>query len=76
MFTSHVLANSLEQNLENANKYTVKIFNSIDIPFVEDTRGSGNGTGILIDKKRGYILSNAHVTGKSPAKYSLRARHT
>ena len=68
MFTSHVLANSLEQNLENANKYTVKIFNSIDIPFIEDTRGSGNGTGILIDKERGYILSNAHVTGRSPAK--------
>ena len=68
MFTSHVLANSLEQNLENANKYTVKIFNSIDIPFIEDTRGSGNGTGILIDKERGYILSNAHVTGSSPAK--------
>ncbi|SVE26393.1 uncharacterized protein METZ01_LOCUS479247, partial [marine metagenome] len=31
-------------------------------------RGSGKGTGILFDKEHGYILSNAHVTGKSPAK--------
>jgi len=68
ILASTVLADSLEQNLEKANKYTVKILNSIDIPFIEDARGSGKGTGILIDKERGYILSNAHVTGKSPAK--------
>ena len=68
ILASTVLADSLEQNLEKANKYTVKILNSIDIPFIEDARGSGKGTGILFDKERGYILSNAHVTGKSPAK--------
>ena len=68
IFAPTVLADSLERNLEKANKYTVKILNSIDIPFIEDYRGSGKGTGILFDKERGYILSNAHVTGKSPAK--------
>ena len=68
LFAPSLLANKIEKNLENANKYTVKIFNSIDIPFIEDYRGSGTGTGILIDKERGYILSNAHVTGRSPAK--------
>ena len=68
ILASTVLADSLEQNLEKANKYTVKILNSIDIPFIGDYRGSGKGTGILIDKERGYILSNAHVTGRSPAK--------
>ena len=68
IFAPTVLADNLEKNLEKANKYTVKILNSIDIPFIEDARGSGKGTGILIDKERGYILSNAHVTGKSPAK--------
>ena len=68
LFASSLLANKIEKNLEKANKYTVKIFNSIDIPFIEDYRGSGTGTGILIDKERGYILSNAHVTGRSPAK--------
>ncbi len=68
IFAPTVLADSLERNLEKANKYTVKILNSIDIPFIEDYRGSGQGTGILIDKERGYILSNAHVTGRSPAK--------
>ena len=60
IFAPTVLADSLERNLEKANKYTVKILNSIDIPFIEDYRGSGKGTGILIDKERGYILSNAH----------------
>ena len=68
VFAPNLLANNIENNLEKANKYTVKIFNSIDIAFIEDYRGSGTGTGILIDKERGYILSNAHVTGKSPAK--------
>ena len=68
IFAPTVLADNLEKNLEKANKYTVKILNSIDIPFIGDYRGSGKGTGILINKKRGYILSNAHVTGRSPAK--------
>ena len=34
ILASTVLADSLEQNLEKANKYTVKILNSIDIPFI------------------------------------------
>ena len=68
VFAPSLLANNLEKILEEANKYTVKILNLIDIPFIEDARGSGKGTGILIDKERGYILSNAHVTGRSPAK--------
>ena len=57
---------SLTKILEDANQYTVKIQNSIERPFVED-RYSGRGTGFLVDKAKGYILTNSHVSGSSPA---------
>ena len=37
IFAPTVLADSLEESLEKANKYTVKILNSIDIPFIEES---------------------------------------
>ena len=57
---------SLTKILEDANQYTVKIQNSIERPFVEDGY-SGRGTGFLVDKAKGYILTNSHVSGSSPA---------
>jgi hypothetical protein len=35
--TSNIYANELERILDQANKYTVKIYNSTDTPFIEDT---------------------------------------
>ena len=63
LFAPSLLANNLEKSIEEANKYTVKILNSIDIPFIEDSPITGTGTGMLIDKQRGYILTNSHVAG-------------
>ena len=57
---------SLESILEKANLYTVVINNSIEKPFIEDGYG-GSGTGFLVDKKKGLIITNAHVSGHSPA---------
>lgn len=34
---------------------------------VQDDGGSGLGTGFLIDKKRGWIVTNAHVSTRSPS---------
>ena len=67
LFAPSLLANNLEKSIEEANKYTVKILNSIDIPFIEDSPITGTGTGMLIDKQRGFILTNSHVAGSSPA---------
>ena len=55
---------SLESILEKANLYTVVINNSIEKPFIEDEYG-GSGTGFLVDKKKGLIITNSHVSGHS-----------
>ena len=65
--TSSLYANELERILDQANKYTVKIYNSTDTPFIEDTYNPSSGSGFLIDKANGIIITNAHVASYSPA---------
>ena len=65
--TSNVYANELERILDQANKYTVKISNSTNTPFIEDGYNASFGSGILIDKTNGIIITNAHVSSYSPS---------
>ena len=68
LFNSNLLlANELEKILNDANKYTVKINNSTDTPFIEDTYSPSSGSGFLIDKTLGLIVTNAHVSSYSPS---------
>ena len=68
LFNSNLLlANELEKILNDANKYTVKINNSTDTPFIEDTYSPSSGSGFLIDKALGLIVTNAHVSSYSPS---------
>jgi S1-C subfamily serine protease len=62
-----LLANELEKILNDANKYTVKIYNSTDTPFIEDSYSPSTGSGFLIDKTNGLIITNAHVASYSPS---------
>ena len=62
-----LLANELEKILNDANKYTVKIYNSTDTPFIEDSYLPAAGSGFLIDKTNGLIVTNAHVASYSPS---------
>ena len=58
-----------EDVLEDANLYTVKFRTSIDRPFREDKNaGLRKGSGFLVNKDKGLILTNAHVTGRSKSK--------
>jgi S1-C subfamily serine protease len=66
-FISSVYANELERILDQANKYTVKISNSTNTPFIEDSYNASFGSGILIDKTNGIIITNAHVSSYSPS---------
>jgi S1-C subfamily serine protease len=54
-----------EAHFEKAASYTVKIRSLIKIPFIEDEQGYFEGAGFLIDKKRGWVVTNAHVASKS-----------
>ena len=68
LFTPNfLLANELEKILNDANKYTVKIYNSTDTPFIEDNYQPASGSGFLIDKANGLIVTNAHVASYSPS---------
>ena len=67
LLASGAKANELERILDQANKYTVKIYNSTDTPFLEDTYNPSAGSGFLIDKANGIIITNAHVASYSPA---------
>lgn len=55
-----------------ARGYTVEVHGSIPAAFDEDSAGAGTGTGFLIDADRGWILTNAHVAGHSPAELEVR----
>ena len=69
-------ANELEKILDQANKYTVKIYNSTDTPFIEDGYSPGAGSGFLIDKANGIIVTNAHVASYSPALNRLNFKYS
>jgi serine protease Do len=57
--------------IDQAGRYTVKITAAVDYPFGNERKGTWRGAGFLIDRDRGWILTNAHVAGKSPSKLRL-----
>lgn len=56
-----------EEILADAQRYTVKIQVQNEIAFNQDEAGSASGTGFLIDRERGWLLTNAHVATRSPS---------
>jgi len=74
--TTNVYANDLEKILDQANKYTVMIYNSTDTPFIEDSYNTALGSGFLIDKANGIIITNAHVASYSPALNRVNFKHS
>lgn len=57
---------SADEILDQANQYTVKIRRVGSIGFNQDPGTSGHATGFLVDRNRGWILTNAHVASRSP----------
>lgn len=57
-----------EQVFEAARRYTVKIRTQVAIPFFGDRKGTHVGAGFLVDARRGWIMTNAHVAARSPSK--------
>jgi S1-C subfamily serine protease len=60
-------AEDAESVFRDARQYTVRIRTQIERPFIEDTKGSFEGSGFLVDAERGWIVTNAHVVGQSPS---------
>lgn len=64
-----------EQILADASRYTVKVQVLTVIGLNQDAGGSASGTGFLIDKKRGWLLTNAHVATRSPSTIKVSFRN-
>jgi serine protease Do len=67
LFSVDSLQANDEKIFNDAIKYTVEIRTRVEIPFAEDDKDITYGAGFLIDKKRGWILTNAHVASYSPS---------
>ena len=58
---------SVEANyLLKAERYTVKIRTRVEYPTLKDKKGSFTGAGFLINKEKGWIATNAHVSSRNP----------
>lgn len=60
-------ATDLVRMLRDAEKYTVRIRATVNWPMPPEQFGSGQGTGFIIDRARGWIMTNAHVAKRSPS---------
>lgn len=53
--------------LGHAQRFTVKVRGTVLWPFAPEQFGTGLGTGFIIDRDKGWILTNAHVAKRSPS---------
>lgn len=67
LLTSSAFAQSTEETFEQAREYTVRIRTAVKIPFLGDKKTSSLGAGFVVDAKRGWIMTNAHVVARSPS---------
>lgn len=61
--------------IEAAMRYTVKVATVIDHPFGYENKGRASGSGFLVDRARGWIVTNAHVAGRSPSRIRVNFRN-
>jgi S1-C subfamily serine protease len=60
-----------EDVFKTALRYTVQIRATVPVPFDGDRKGSGLGAGFVVDAARGWIMTNAHVVGRSPSRVEV-----
>ena len=53
--------------IRQADLYTIKILRVVDYPFGRENKGTATGSGFLVNKEKGWFVTNAHVVGKSPS---------
>jgi S1-C subfamily serine protease len=54
-----------ENAFADAKNWTVQIRTLVSRPFAQDEMGSFQGAGLVVDAKRGWVLTNAHVASSS-----------
>lgn len=69
--TAHAQSDNSERVFQNALKYTAQIKAAVPLPFDGDRKGFSTGSGFLVDRERGWVMTNAHVVSRSPVKLEL-----
>jgi serine protease Do len=64
-FQAHAESDA-EAAFRAAKGWTVRVQVERTVSFVEDEPGAFQGAGFVVDAARGWILTNAHVAGRSP----------
>jgi len=67
-------ARSVESVFQEAARYTVKIETTTEYPFLGDRKGTTFGAGFLVDREKGWILTNRHVVAEAPSLVDVRFR--
>ena len=70
-FSAAAGAATVEQLVKDLKPSVVNIEVSIAIGLGDDSSGASVGTGFVADSQRGLIVTNQHVSGKSPAQYKI-----
>jgi len=60
-----------EDIFKGALRYTVQVRTTLPVPFDGDRKGSSLGAGFVVDAARGWIMTNAHVVGRSPSRVEV-----
>jgi serine protease Do/serine protease DegQ len=60
-----------EDIFKSALRYTVQVKTTLPVPFDGDRKGSTLGAGFVVDANRGWIMTNAHVVGRSPSRVEV-----
>jgi S1-C subfamily serine protease len=60
-----------EDIFKSALRYTVQVKTTLPVPFDGDRKGSTLGAGFVVDAERGWIMTNAHVVGRSPSRVEI-----
>lgn len=60
-------ADTPEDIFGRAALYTVQIKTAVPVPFEGEEQGAWSGAGFLVDRQRGWIMTNAHVASRSPS---------
>lgn len=62
-----------ERVFRDALTYTVQVRAALPFPFEPDIKGTQRGAGFVVDAARGWVMTNAHVVGRSPARIEVAA---
>jgi len=76
MHASIASAGNVETVFQNAALYTVKIMTTTKHPYYDDTHGTTIGAGFLVDRDKGWILTNRHVVAEAPSAVDVRFENT